>query len=471
MYIMKFEELGFDDSLMDGLSAMNFKEMTPVQEQAIPIIMEGKDIIACAQTGTGKTAAYILPVLDRIVKNPSEKVGVTAIIMAPTRELAQQIDQQLDGFSYFVSASSVAVYGGNDASAWEQQKRAMQLGADFVIATPGRLISHISLDNVDFSTVKYFILDEADRMLDMGFYDDIIQIVKKLPAERQTIMFSATMPSKIKKLAENILKEPAFVNIAVSKPAEGVWQVAYVCYETQKLGLIMSLFKEHKDNKVVVFSSSKSKVKEVTSALRRAGMKVGSMHSDLEQNERDEVMLDFKSGKLNILIATDIISRGIDIDDIEVVVNYDVPHDAEDYIHRIGRTARANREGVGVTFVSEKDQPKFKRIENFIGKDIHKLPLPAELGDAPEYSPKKAGNRPDGHRRKPGNRAGQRRGGDRSDARDKNVGRKAETLGTERTNGAVSGDKPQNNRRKRWNKPRRKGNGGGAADVKQPQGE
>jgi superfamily II DNA/RNA helicase len=308
-------------------------------------------------------------------------------------------------------------------------------------------------------------------MLDMGFYDDIIQIVKKLPAERQTIMFSATMPSKIKKLAENILKEPAFVNIAVSKPAEGVWQVAYVCYETQKLGLIMSLFKEHKDNKVVVFSSSKSKVKEVTSALRRAGMKVGSMHSDLEQNERDEVMLDFKSGKLNILIATDIISRGIDIDDIEVVVNYDVPHDAEDYIHRIGRTARANREGVGVTFVSEKDQPKFKRIENFIGKDIHKLPLPAELGDAPEYSPKKAGNRPDGHRRKPGNRAGQRRGGDRSDARDKNVGRKAETLGTERTNGAESGDKPQNNRRKRWNKPRRKGNGGGAADVKQPQGE
>lgn len=463
---MKFEELDFDDSLMEGLSAMNFKEMTPVQEQTIPVIMEGRDIIACAQTGTGKTAAYILPVLDRIVKKPSEKVGVTAIIMAPTRELAQQIDQQLDGFSYFVSASSVAVYGGSDASAWEQQKRAMQLGADFVIATPGRLISHISLDNVDFSTVKYFILDEADRMLDMGFYDDIIQIVKKLPENRQTIMFSATMPPKIRKLAENILKNPAFVNIAVSKPAEGVWQVAYVCYETQKLGLIMSLFKEHKDNKMVVFSSSKSKVKEVANVLRRAGLKVGAMHSDLEQSERDEVMLDFKSGKRNILIATDIISRGIDIDDIEVVVNYDVPHDAEDYIHRIGRTARANREGIGVTFVSEKDQIKFRRIENFIGNDVHKLPLPAELGEAPVYSPKKEAGRTDGRKRKFGRGGGRKRANGPSGERNKDTEKKAEkTKAVLADESGQTKKKPQGDRRQRWSKSRKKGKDVGSADV------
>ena len=405
---MKFEEIGFEDALMEGLETMNFKEMTPVQEQAIPVIMEGRDIIACAQTGTGKTAAYLLPVLNRMLKNPQNPDYVNAIIMSPTRELAQQIDQQLEGFTYFLPICSVAVYGGNDASAWEQQKKAMQLGADFVIATPGRLISHISLENVDFSHVQYFILDEADRMLDMGFYDDIIQIVNKLPKTRQTIMFSATMPAKIKKLAETILNNPAFVTIAISKPAEGIFQGAYICYEPQKLGLIKSILKEKKDEKVIVFSSSKLMVKEVTRNLRRMGLPVGEMHSDLEQADRDAVMLDFKNGKINLLVATDIVARGIDIDDIDMVINYDVPHDAEDYIHRIGRTARANREGSGITFVSEQEQEKFFRIERFLDKQIDKLQMPEDLGEAPAYDPKahpsqNRGRFGNSNRRRPGN--------------------------------------------------------------------
>jgi superfamily II DNA/RNA helicase len=385
---MRFEELNLEPNLMDGLSAMNFQEMTPVQEQSIPLILEGKDIIACAQTGTGKTAAYLLPLLNKMMTEEHDADAVNAIVMAPTRELAQQIDQQLEGFSYFLSVSSVAVYGGNDASAWEQQKRALKLGADFVIATPGRLISHMSLDNVDFSKVRYFVLDEADRMLDMGFYDDIISIVKKLPKERQTIMFSATMPPKIKKLAETILQEPQFVDIAISKPAENIRQEAYVCYEAQKLQLLTSLLKSDDCGKTILFSSSKLKVKEIARQLRRNGFSVAEIHSDLEQAERDEALLDFKSGKVAVLVATDIVSRGIDIDDIEMVVNYDVPRDVEDYIHRIGRTARANRTGRGITFVSEDDQQKFARVERFIEKNVDKLPLPEGLGAAPEYLPK-----------------------------------------------------------------------------------
>ena len=390
---MKFEELNLEPALMDGLNVMNFKEMTPVQEQAIPVIMEGKDVIACAQTGTGKTAAFLLPLLNKMLREKHPEDAVNAIIMSPTRELAQQIDQQLEGFSYFLPISSVAVYGGNDAGAWDQQKRAMQLGADFVVATPGRLISHISLDNVDFSRVSYFVLDEADRMLDMGFFDDIIQIVKKLPADRQTIMFSATMPPKIKKLAESILRDPVMVNIATSKPADGVTQGAYVCYETQKLALVQSLFADKKDEKIIVFSSSKQKVKEVARSLRRMKLRAVEIHSDLEQPERDQALLDFKSGKVNILVATDIISRGIDIENVDVVLNYDVPHDAEDYIHRIGRTARAQKEGAGITFISEMDQFRFQRIEKFLQKEVEKYPLPEGLGEAPAYNPKKDGGR------------------------------------------------------------------------------
>ncbi len=408
---MKFEDLNLEPSLMEGLSAMNFQEMTPVQEASIPKILEGKDIIACAQTGTGKTAAYLLPLLNKMMTDGHSADSVSAIVMAPTRELAQQIDQQLEGFSYFLSVSSVAVYGGNDASAWDQQKKALQMGADFVIATPGRLISHISLDNVDFSKVKYFVLDEADRMLDMGFYDDIITIVKKLPKERQTIMFSATMPPKIQKLAKTILNRPEMVNIAISKPAEGIKQEAYICYETQKLELLLNVLKEDETRKTIVFSSSKLKVKEIARQLKRKNLSVVEMHSDLEQAERDAALLDFKSGKATVLIATDIVSRGIDIDDIETVINYDVPHDVEDYIHRIGRTARANRTGRGVTFVSEEDQEKFGKVERFLEKTIDKLPLPEGLGEGPAYEPSvRRGNNRGQHDRRNNNRQGGNRG-------------------------------------------------------------
>jgi len=423
---MKFEELGFEESLMEGLSAMNFKEMTPVQEKAIPVIMEGRDIIACAQTGTGKTAAYLLPLLNRMIKEPHDPNSVNAIIMAPTRELAQQIDQQLEAFSYFLPISSVAVYGGNDAMAWDQQKKAMQLGADFVVATPGRLISHISLDNVDFSKVSYFILDEADRMLDMGFYDDIIQIVKQLPEKRQTILFSATMPPKIRTLAKTILTNPASVNIAVSKPPEAILQAAYVCYETQKIGIIQTLLKDRKHDKVIIFSSHKLKVKEVTKTLKRLGLSVGEMHSDLSQNERDTVMLDFKNGKINALVATDIVSRGIDIENVDLIINYDVPHDAEDYIHRIGRTARANKEGTGLTFISEKEQGKFSKIEEFLEKTIFKIPVPEELGETPAYNPKAASSGRHFFSKKKGGK--RHTPGKRPDNRKKNTGQRKKTI-------------------------------------------
>ena len=389
---MKFSELNLDESVLQALDAMRFEECTPVQEHTIPVILEGRDLIGVAQTGTGKTAAYLLPVLNQLSKGTYPSDSINCIIMSPTRELAQQIDQQMEGFSYFMSASSVAVYGGNDGVRFEQEKRGLTLGADVVIATPGRLISHLSLGYVDLSKVSFFILDEADRMLDMGFYEDIMQIVKFLPKNRQTIMFSATMPTKIQQLARNILNNPAEVKLAVSKPAEKIIQTAYICYESQKLGIIQSLFKDQAPERVIVFASSKLKVKEVTKAFRRLKLNVGEMHSDLEQSQRDQIMHEFKNGRINILVATDIVSRGIDIDDIRLVINYDVPHDSEDYVHRIGRTARANNDGCAITFVSENEQTKFKNIEEFLAKDIYKIPVPEELGEAPEYTPKSSGN-------------------------------------------------------------------------------
>ena len=313
--------------------------------------------------------------------------------MSPTRELAQQIDQQMEGFSYFMPASSVAVYGGNDGILFEQQKKGLTLGADVVIATPGRLIAHLSLGYVDLSKVSYFILDEADRMLDMGFYDDIMQIVKYLPKERQTIMFSATMPAKIQQLANTILNNPSEIKLAVSRPADKIIQAAYVCYENQKLGIIRNLFMDEVPERVIIFASSKIKVKVVTKALKSMQLNVGEMHSDLEQVQREAVMHDFKAGRINILVATDIVARGIDIDDIRLVINFDVPHDSEDYVHRIGRTARANNDGVALTFVSEKEQSNFKSIENFLEKEIYKIPIPTELGEAPEYKPRSFSNK------------------------------------------------------------------------------
>lgn len=385
---MKFSDFDFEDSVLDALDAMRFEECTPVQAETIPLLLEGKDLIGVAQTGTGKTAAYLLPVLNQLSKGGYKEDAINCVIMSPTRELAQQIDQQMEGFSYFMPVSSVAIYGGNDGIRYEQEKKGLALGADVIIATPGRLISHISLGNVDLSHVSFFILDEADRMLDMGFYDDIMQIVKHLPKERQTIMFSATMPDKIQQLAGSILHDPAIVKIAVSKPAEKIIQTAYICYEHQKLGIIKSLFAETKPEKVIIFASSKLKVKDVAKSLQRMKLNVGEMHSDLDQKQRDYIMHEFKNGRIDILVATDIVARGIDIDDIRLVINYDVPHDCEDYVHRIGRTARANNDGCAITFVSEQEQSAFKSIENFLGKDIYKLPVPAELGEAPAYNPR-----------------------------------------------------------------------------------
>lgn len=385
---MEFSELNLDESVLSALDTMNFKECTPVQEHTIPVLLEGHDLIGVAQTGTGKTAAYLLPVLSKLCNGEYPEDSINCIIMSPTRELAIQIDRQMEAFSYFMPVSGVAVYGGNDGVRFEQEKKGLTLGADVVIATPGRLISHISLGYVDLSRVSFFILDEADRMLDMGFYDDIIQIVKHLPKERQTIMFSATMPEKIRQLADNILNNPVEVKLAVSKPAEKIIQAAYVCYESQKLEIIKDLFSSQQPERVIIFASSKVKVKEVTKALLKMKLNVGEMHSDLEQGQREEILHEFRNGKVNILVATDIVARGIDIDDIRLVINYDVPHDSEDYVHRIGRTARANNDGCAITFVSETEQTKFYQIEKFLDKTIYKLQIPDQIGEGPEYAPK-----------------------------------------------------------------------------------
>ena len=359
---MRFDEVNLDENVLQGIEAMNFQEMTPVQEQTIPVILEGKDIIGCAQTGTGKTAAYTLPLLSRLVAEGNPDNHIRAVIMVPTRELAQQIDMQFEGFSYFLPISTTVVYGGGDGAGWDQQKKGLLMGADVVIATPGRLLSHIANSGIDLSQVSYFILDEADRMLDMGFFDDIMQIVKQMPTKRQTILFSATLPPKIRQLAKQILKDPAEINIAISKPNEAIIQSAYICYETQKMTIIQELFSKPNRKKTIIFSSSKQKVKDLAYSLKRMKLNVAAMHSDLEQEQREAVMLDFKNGKTDILVATDIVARGIDIDDIGLVINYDVPHDPEDYIHRIGRTARANADGVAITFVCEPEQGKFHKI-------------------------------------------------------------------------------------------------------------
>ncbi|MBR3609703.1 MAG: DEAD/DEAH box helicase [Bacteroidales bacterium] len=386
---MRFEDLDLEPEVLDGLDAMNFIEATPIQEQTIPVVLEGRDIIACAQTGTGKTAAYILPLLNLIMRHKVEgdKDAVRAIIIAPTRELASQIDMQFEGFSYFMPISTLSVSGGGDGAQWDQQLRAFNKGADVIIATPGRMISHLINSKISLDSVEYLVLDEADRMLDMGFYDDIMKISKYLPKKRQTLLFSATMPVKIRTLAKNILNNPAEINIAISKPNEAIKQMAYVCYEPQKIGLIEHIFSTPVESKTIIFSSSKIKVKDLAHRLKRMKYNVRAMHSDLEQSERDKVMLDFKNGKVSILVATDIVSRGIDITDIGLVINYDVPHDPEDYIHRIGRTARANAEGEAITFISKEEQDKFGKIERFLEREVEKIALPQELGEVPEYTP------------------------------------------------------------------------------------
>ncbi len=394
---MRFDELDLEEEILDGLYDMNFREMTPVQEKAIPIILEGRDIIGCAQTGTGKTAAYTLPLLNKLLLEGNEENVVKSVIIVPTRELAQQIDQQFQGFSYYLPVSTTVVYGGGDGKGWDVQKRGMLMGSDVVIATPGRMIAHLQNSGIDLSHVEYLILDEADRMLDMGFSDDIMRIVSFMPKERQTILFSATLPPKIRTLAKTILRNPAEVNIAISKPNESIDQSAYICYESQKLGIIRELFAEPSGSKTIIFSSSKLKVKELAHTLKRMKLNVAAMHSDLEQAQREEVMLAFKNNKIDILVATDIVARGIDIEEIGLVINYDVPRDPEDYIHRIGRTARADATGSAITFVSEEDQGRFHQIEKFIEREIRKADLPAAVGEGPKYAP--AENRGRGGRR------------------------------------------------------------------------
>lgn len=385
---MNFEETYLNDNILDALYDMRFEKMTPVQEKCIPPILDGYDVIGVAQTGTGKTAAYLLPILSLLDDGGFPKDAVNCIVMAPTRELAQQIDQAMQGFGYYLDGiSSVAVYGGNDGSRFNQEMKGLKMGADVIIATPGRLLSHIRMGHVDLSRLSFFVLDEADRMLDMGFSDDILQIAKLLPKEHQTIMFSATMPEKIQHLARTLLYNPVEVKIAVSKPAEKIQQSAYVCYEPQKLGIIRHLFKAGELKRVIIFSGKKDKVKDITRELQRIHINCAPMHSDLTQQERDDVMYRFKAGMVDVLVATDIVARGIDIDDILMVINYDVPHDAEDYVHRIGRTARAQRDGIAITFVSDKDMRYFSDIERFLEKEIAKKSLPERIGEGPEYKP------------------------------------------------------------------------------------
>ena len=376
---MFFDELALSDEVLDALWDMHFDECTPVQEKAIPVILDRHDVIACAQTGTGKTAAYILPLLTNLAYDDHDPDRLNAIIMAPTRELAQQIDQQMEGFGYYVPFSSVPIYGGKDNGAWGTQVTGLQKGADIVIATPGRLLSQMNIYDIDFSGVKYFILDEADRMLDMGFYDDIMTIVRKLPKDRQTIMFSATMPPKIRQMAKAIMHRPVEVQIAVSRPPETINQQYVQLNEAQKTPFLLHYLGQSNLKKVILFAGKKQRVKDLTRALRSYKIDARAMHSDLEQAERDQVMLDFRNGKVGILVATDVVSRGIDVTDVPLVINYDVPHDPEDYIHRIGRTARAENLGEAITLVSKEDNRYWMRIERFLKKKITRLPLPKEL--------------------------------------------------------------------------------------------
>ncbi len=397
---MYFDEFDFEDEILDALDAMRFEQCTPIQEQTLQPLMEGRDLIGVAQTGTGKTAAYLLPVLNNLCRGGYPEDAINCVIMAPTRELAQQIDRQLEGFTYFMSVSSVAVYGGNDGQRYEQELRGMAKGADIIVATPGRLISHINLGNIDLSKVSFFILDEADRMLDMGFCNDIMTIAKQLPKERQTMLFSATMPEEIRKLARELLRDPLQITLSIAKPADGITQQAYICHEGQKLGIINSIFDNESSERVILFASRKTKVKDIARTIRKHGFSVGEMHSDLTQSERDEIMYQYKSRKIDMIVATDILARGIDIDDIRIVINYDVPRDCDDYIHRIGRTARAGTKGRAITFVSEEDQEFFKRIEDFIEQDVPKMEVPAELGEAPAYEPGKNKQKGKGRKRR-----------------------------------------------------------------------
>ncbi len=381
---MTFRELKLNDQLIEAIDHMGFENATPIQELAIPLILNNKDLIACAQTGTGKTAAFVLPILHKLTGKLD--TSINTLILVPTRELALQIDQEIQGLSYFVSVGSIPIYGGGDGKNWSEQKQRLSEGTDIIVATPGKLLSHLKMGYVNFSQLEHLILDEADKMLDMGFSDDLMQIISFLPKERQTLLFSATMPPKIKHFAERILKEPEEISLSISKPAAGVSQFVYLAYDQQKNALLKHILESRPDySSIIIFTSSKSKIYEITQALRKNGFKSKGVSSNLDQEEREEVLRGFRSKRTRILVATDVMSRGIDIKEINMVINYDCPRDAEDYVHRIGRTARANTKGEAYTLVNEKDMPKLRRIERLIEAEVEKLPLPAELGEGPEY--------------------------------------------------------------------------------------
>ena len=400
---MKFNKIGLSNQLQEGLEMMGFENATPVQEQAIPIILDGKDLIACAQTGTGKTAAFVLPILS-ILSNKKQTNKVKALIIAPTRELAKQIDMQIEGFSYYTNSSSYPIYGGGTGPEFENQKQALVKGTDIIICTPGRLMAHLKFNYFDTSEIEYLILDEADRMLDMGFYDDILSISKKIPKKRQTLLFSATMPSKIRKLAENILINPSSISLAISKPAEGIKQSAYLINDDQKIRLIRDILKEKEREKplshVLIFASSIKSVKEIKRTLNKSGLRSSDMHSELNQEQREDTIRDFKNKKIKILVATDILSRGIDIKGIELVMNYEVPHDAEDYVHRIGRTARADRTGEAITFINQKQVKNFMDIETLIDKSVIKNNLPEKYEKGQKFESFKKNNKKKNWKRK-----------------------------------------------------------------------
>ena len=395
---MRFTEFDFHPGLLEGIEASGYETATPVQEQVIPAILAGKDIIASAQTGTGKTAAFLLPMIHRLLNNHKDgQVG--ALVIVPTRELAVQISQHLEGLSYFTHLSSIAIYGGSDGQTFVTEKKALQMGADIIVCTPGRMIAHINMGYVNMKGLQFLVLDEADRMLDMGFQDDINRIIQALPAKRQTLLFSATMPDKIRQLARRILQSPVEINIAISKPPEKIVQKAFVVYDAQKLSLVKQVLKSTPYKSALIFCSRKQNVKELTRTLLLSKFDVAEMHSDLDQSKREEVMNGFNSGRVPVLIATDILSRGIDIDTIDLVINYDVPHDGEDYVHRIGRTARAEADGMAVTFIGEKEQNKFAVIEELLGKPVDKAQVPESLGPVPAYHPRTRSRSGGGNRR------------------------------------------------------------------------
>lgn len=396
---MRFTDFGFSSTLEEGLDSMGFEEATPIQEKTIPVILDGKDIIACAQTGTGKTASYLLPILNKIAENPREEIN--SLILVPTRELAVQIDQQIMGFGYFTGATSICVYGGGDGRGYEQQRRAIQEGVNIIVATPGRLIAHMGSGKVDFSHLEHLILDEADRMLDMGFHDDIMRIISALPKRRQSLLFSATMPPKIRTLAKKILHQPLEVNVAISKPSEGIDQQAYLVYDEHKMELIKHILGNPSYESIIIFASKKDIVKRLTKELIKKGILAEGFHSDLEQAQREDIMQRFKARRIRVLVGTDVISRGIDIVGISLVVNYDVPPDPEDYVHRIGRTARAATTGTAITFINEKDQNRFSRIERLIEKEILKMPLPSGIAEGPLYAPRRGEKKKNTNRKKP----------------------------------------------------------------------